>query len=128
MSLRSPLGAALGHGSAKDGTHHWWDQRITSLLLVPLGIWFVVSLLRLPDFAHVTVAAWAAQPLNGILLLAFALTTLWHSALGTQVIVEDYVHGRVILVVTLLGLRIAHLLLAVAAGWAILRLSFWGGA
>ena len=58
MSLRSPLGRVLGRGSAKEGVHEWWLQRLTSIALVPLSIGFVASLLTLPSLEYVTLIAW----------------------------------------------------------------------
>src|SRR6185437_10588243 len=69
MSLRSPLGRVLGLGSAKEGVQHWWVQRLTSVALVPLGVWFTVSLLSLPSFEHTTVIAWMAQSWTSLLLI-----------------------------------------------------------
>ena len=93
MSLRSPLGKVLGTGSAKEGVHHWWLQRLTSIALVPLTIWFVVSLLSLGSFEHVAVITWMAQSWTALLLILFILVATWHSQLGLRVVVEDYVHG-----------------------------------
>ncbi len=58
MSLESPLGKFLGHGFAKEGTAHWWSQRVTSVALLPLTLWFVVALLGIDSFAHADVVAW----------------------------------------------------------------------
>ena len=58
MSLRSPLGRVLGTGAARDGVRQWWLQRLTSIALVPLTVWFVVSLLVLPSFGYGTLVAW----------------------------------------------------------------------
>ena len=67
MSLRSPLSRVLGMGSAKDGTAHWWAQRVTAVALVPLTLWFVFSLLTLPDFEFETVRTWLSVPISGFL-------------------------------------------------------------
>lgn len=93
MSLRAPLGSALGRGAAKTGVHHWWVQRLTAIALVPLGIWFVVSLLSLPSLGYSAVSAWMSQGWTAVLLILFVLTLAWHSQLGVRVVVEDYVHG-----------------------------------
>jgi hypothetical protein len=60
-SLRSPLGRARGLGSAKDGTHHWWAQRVTAIALVPLVLWFVVSAIGLAGASHAAALAWIGQ-------------------------------------------------------------------
>jgi succinate dehydrogenase / fumarate reductase membrane anchor subunit len=122
MSLKSPLGNVLGLGSAKEGTEHWWTQRLTAVALIPLALWFFFSLVALPALDYATVTGWVASPLNSVLLLLLAATVLYHSMLGTQVVIEDYVHGFT-KVVTLVVVRFIHIFLAVAAVFAILRIS-----
>jgi len=123
MSLRSPLGRVLGHGSAKEGVHHWWVQRLTSVALVPLSIWFLVSLLALPTLDFDTLIAWLHQGWTAVLLALFVLISTWHSKLGLQVIVEDYVHGG-LKTLTLVLISFAHVLIASAAVFAILKVAF----
>jgi succinate dehydrogenase / fumarate reductase, membrane anchor subunit len=127
MSLRSPLGRVLGLGSAKEGVHHWWVQRLTSVALVPLAVWFTVSLLSLPALDHTTVIAWMAQSWTSLLLILFVLIATWHSQLGLRVVVEDYVHGGAKTVV-LVVVTFAHALIAVAGVFAILKVAFGGAA
>lgn len=115
MNLRSPLGAAMAHGSARSGTGHWWDQRLGAVALVPLGLWFLGALLTRPDLGYAGVAAWIAEPLTAVPLALFTLFALWHSLLGTAVIIEDYVHGHGLKAVTLLALQLVHGLAAAAA-------------
>ena len=67
MSLRSPLSRVLGLGSAKDGTAHWWAQRVTAVALIPLTLWFLISLLTLPGLDYETVHTWLAVPITGFL-------------------------------------------------------------
>ncbi len=123
MSLRSPLGKVLGAGSAKQGVHHWWMQRLTSVALVPLSIWFVVSLLSLPSFEHATVVAWMRQSWTALLLILFVLLAAWHSQLGVREVVEDYVHGAGARTVTLVSVTFAHALIAAAGVFAVLRVA-----
>ena len=123
MSLRSPLGKVLGTGSAKQGTHHWWAQRLTSVALVPLSVWFVVSLLSLHSHDHATVVAWMGQSWTALLLALLVLVGAWHSQLGLRVVVEDYVHGAPARTVTLVLLMFAHVLLAGAGVVAVLRVA-----
>jgi len=120
MSLKSPVGRVLGLGSAGAGTEHWLGQRLSAVALVPLTIWFTVSLLGLPSLDYWAVAAWASVTLHAILLLLLVLAMLYHSALGVQVIAEDYVHGRTAKLVVLGILRLAHIALGVAAVYAVL--------
>ncbi len=127
MSLRSPLGKVLGKGSAKEGVHHWWVQRLTSVALVPLTVWFVVSLLSLPSLEHVTVVSWMAHSWTALFLILFILVTPWHSQLGVQVVVEDYVHGGV-KTLTLVVITFIHAVVAAAGVFAVLKVAFGGAA
>ncbi|HWW80775.1 MAG TPA: succinate dehydrogenase, hydrophobic membrane anchor protein [Steroidobacteraceae bacterium] len=127
MSLRSPLGKVLGAGSAKEGVHHWWLQRLTSIALVPLTIWFVVSLLSLPSFEHVTLVTWMAQSWTALLLVLFILVATWHSQLGVRVVVEDYVHGGS-KTLTLVLITFIHAVVAAAGIFAVLKVAFGGAA
>ena len=92
MSLRTPLGRVRGLGSAKSGYHHWWMQRLTAVALVPLSLWFVVSLLSVSSEADLaTLQAWASNPLTTALLVGLIVATFYHAALGLQVVYEDYI-------------------------------------
>jgi succinate dehydrogenase / fumarate reductase membrane anchor subunit len=123
MSLRSPLGYVLAHGSAREGVHHWWHLRTTSAALVLLGVWFLCSLLALPDLGYATVTAWLARPFNAVLMLLFVLAGGFHSALGVQVVVEDYVRGKGARVLTLVVIRFLHIVVAVTGSFAVLKLA-----
>ena len=122
LSLRSPLGKVLGLGSAKDGTEHWWAQRLSAVALALLGLWFAVSLLRLPGFDHAVVVGFIAAPLNTILMTLLCATVAYHSYLGVQVVIEDYVHGPALKVVSLVAVRFALVFLAVASIYAVLKI------
>ncbi|MBT8103121.1 MAG: succinate dehydrogenase, hydrophobic membrane anchor protein [Gammaproteobacteria bacterium] len=122
MSLRSPLGRVLGLGTAKDGTSHWWGQRISAIGLLFLGLWFAWWLATMPGFSHGDVVAVIGRPVNSVLLLLLSVTLGYHSYLGVQVVIEDYVHAPGLKVVTLLLSRFAHILLAAAAVFAILKI------
>jgi len=121
MSLRTPLGRVLGLGSAKDGTAHFWGQRLSGIGILILGLWFATALACMPGFAHAEVFAFVAQPLNGVLLLLLVVTMAYHSNLGLQVVIEDYVHAHGARLIALVISRFAHLFLAVAAVYAIIR-------
>jgi succinate dehydrogenase / fumarate reductase membrane anchor subunit len=103
-------------------------QRLTSVALVPLSIWFVVSLLFLPGFDHVTVIAWIAQGWTALLLALFVLSGAWHSRLGLQVIIEDYVHAEGAKMLLLVLVSFTHVLAAAAAVFAILKIAFGAAA
>ena len=123
MNLRTPLGRVLGSGSAKDGTEHWWMQRVTAVGLVLLGSWFLLALLRLPDLGYTAVVAWASRPLNGIMLLLLCTALAWHSKLGVQVVIEDYVHAPALKVTSLILNKFAHVFLLAASIYAILKIA-----
>lgn len=124
MSLRSPLGRVLGMGSAKDGTGHWWSQRVTAVALVPLTLWFVISLLGLPGLDYDTVHDWVSLPLHGFLASITVAVLAYHSYLGTNVIIEDYVVSNGTKIASLLLLRFAYVLVGGACIFAILRMAF----
>jgi succinate dehydrogenase / fumarate reductase, membrane anchor subunit len=124
MSLRSPLGRVLGLGSARDGTAHWWAQRVTAIALLPLTLWFVISLLSLPALDFETVRTWLGYPMSGFLAVLLVAVLTYHSYLGTTVIVEDYVHSSGMKVLSLMSLRFLYVLSGGAAIFAILRVVF----
>ena len=126
MTIKTPMARALGLGSAKSGTEHWWMQRVTAVALIPLAVWFVVSLLGLHGADHATVTGWVAQPLTAVLLLLLVTALTYHSFLGTQVVIEDYTGGAT-RVVTLLLVRFLHVVVAVASLFAILKIAFGTG-
>jgi succinate dehydrogenase / fumarate reductase membrane anchor subunit len=123
MSLESPLGKFLGHGSAKDGTDHWWSQRVTAVALIPLTLWFVIALLGMGSFEHAAVAAWMAKPLNAILMILLLVAILYHSQLGLQVVIEDYVHSGAIKIPLLMVAKFVHVAAGVAAIYSIIIVS-----
>ncbi len=122
MSLRTPLGQVLGHGAAKDGTGHFWAQRVSGMALALLGSWFMWCLAVTPDFSHAAVLAEIGRPVNGVLLLLLSMTLAYHSYLGVQVVIEDYVHAAGIKLAALILSRFAHILLATGAVYSILKI------
>jgi succinate dehydrogenase / fumarate reductase membrane anchor subunit len=94
MSMRTALGLVRGKGSAREGTEHFWMQRLTAVANIPLvliGLWLVISLV---GASHADVVARLSSPLVAIFLTLFAVSTLVHMRLGMQVVIEDYVHGE----------------------------------
>jgi succinate dehydrogenase / fumarate reductase membrane anchor subunit len=124
MSLVTPLNRVLGLGTAKGAAEHWWMQRLTAVALLPLGLWFAYSLLAMPDFGYATVAAWVQRPLTSILLLLFVAAIGYHSFLGVQVVIEDYIAGKALKIATLMASTLAHAGLAIAAVFAVLKIAF----
>ena len=124
MSLRTSLSEAQGLGSAKSGTEHFWQQRMTAIANIPLVIfllWFIVSHL---GAARGDVVASVQNPFNAILLVLSFVSILWHMRLGMQAVIEDYVHGHAAKLVSLVLNNFYVAALGVAAFYAILKMSF----
>lgn len=124
--LRSPLGRAMGLGSAKEGVMHWWAQRVTAAALVPLGLWFVISIIALTGADRGAVVAWLHAPFPAIVMVLTVIAVFYHMALGIQVVIEDYVHCEWIKISALVLNRLLSFALAVSAIFAVLRISFQG--
>jgi succinate dehydrogenase / fumarate reductase membrane anchor subunit len=123
VSLRTPLGRVLGHGAAKSGVHHWWMQRVSAVALVPLTVWLLCSLIRLPLGNYAAVSAWMATGWRPLWLILTVLVMAWHSALGVQVVIEDYVHGKLAKPLLLMALNFFHVVVAATGVFAVLRLA-----
>ena len=126
MSLRSPLGRVRGLGSAKSGTEHFWIQRVTAIALIPLSLWFVYSIISLAGGDYLGAVAWLRTPTTAVLMILLIVATFHHMQLGLQVVIEDYVHGEGIKIASLLLMKGASLLLAVAAAFSVLKVAFGG--
>jgi succinate dehydrogenase / fumarate reductase membrane anchor subunit len=120
----TPLNRVLGLGTAKGAAEHWWLQRVTAVALLPLGLWLAYALLTLPGFDYAAVTAWVQQPITSILLILLVVAIGYHSALGVQVVIEDYVPGSGAKAVTLVASTLAHVALSVAAVFAVLKIAF----
>jgi len=122
-TLRSPLGRVRGLGSARSGVNHWWMQRISSVGLLPLSIWFVFAAAALIGAPHAAVVAWIARPFNAVLLLAFIGLAFYHTALGARVIIEDYTNQEWMKLALILGVTGLCWLLGIASALAVLRIA-----
>ena len=92
--IRSALGKVRGLGSAKTGAHHWWMERLSAIILVPLSLWFLIALVSHLGASREVVAAWIAKPHISVLMAALMLALFWHVKMGLQVVIEDYVHNE----------------------------------
>ena len=105
MSMINPLARARGHGSAKEGVHHWYAQRASAILLVFLVAWMVYSMFTLAGTGHAEAADFISSPVNAAFLVLLLITLFYHAMLGLQVVIEDYVHQSAVEVVLLLLTR-----------------------
>jgi succinate dehydrogenase / fumarate reductase, membrane anchor subunit len=120
MGNGTELGRVRGLGSAKEGAHHWWRQRVTAGSNLFLLVWFLISLTRLGGFDYATVKAWIGSAWVAVPLILLVLSTCWHARLGLQVLIEDYQHDES-RVVGLILLEFFLAAIAVTAIFAILR-------
>src|ERR1700733_13304943 len=121
--MRSPLSRAIGLGSAKEGVEHWWRQRTTALLLVPLTLWFVVSVIGLVGADRQALAAWLHNPIWAVLMVLLIAATFYHAALGLQVVIEDYVHREGLKLAALIVMRLLCILFVLRGVLAVLKLA-----
>ncbi len=126
MSLRSPLGRVRGLGAAREGVGHWWHQRLTSIALVPLTIWFAASLVSLIGADYFTMREWMGSPLAAGLLILFLVAGFYHAALGLQVVIEDYLHHEGAKIALLMAVNALALVLALTGVLAVLSVLFAG--
>ena len=124
--LRTPLARARGLGSAREGVHHWWAQRLTAIALIPLVVWFAISLVMMSGADYGAVRAWIGSPAVMVLLILTIAIGLHHGQLGLQVVIEDYVHGDGSKLALIVAVRFIAVLFGLAAIVAVLRIGFGG--
>jgi succinate dehydrogenase / fumarate reductase membrane anchor subunit len=120
--MRSQLGRVRGLGSAKSGLAHWWAQRLTAIALVPLSLWFIVSVLHLLGAPHDAVVDWISGPWTIVLMIALVVATFHHAQLGLQVVIEDYIHNDAARLASLIAVKGAAILLGMACVVSVLKL------
>jgi succinate dehydrogenase / fumarate reductase, membrane anchor subunit len=123
---RTPLARARGLGSAKDGVGHWWAQRLTAIALIPLVVWFAISLVMLSGADYTIVRAWIGSPLVMMLLVLTIGVGLHHGQLGIQVVIEDYVGNDGWKLALIVIVKFIAVLFGLGAIVAILRIGFGG--
>ena len=126
MSFRTPMGRVRGLGAAKEGVAQWWAQRVTAVALVPLVIWFVVSVIEFTGAGHAAAIAWLGSPAVAILMLLLIGATFHHAQLGLQVVIEDYVHREWLKLASIMLVKFTSLILALIAAFAVLKIAFAG--
>ncbi len=121
--IKSPLARARGLGSAHDGTTHWMHQRITAISNLVLVIWLMISLKSMEVENYLEVTIWLSNPINAILLILTVISTFYHAALGSQVVVEDYIHNEGFKFFKLVGQKLFFFAMAVACIFSILKMA-----
>lgn len=125
--LRSELGRVRGLGSAKEGVHHWWAQRVSAVALIPLSLWFASQIVFLTDVDRATALQWLGSPLTLGLMSLFLVALVYHAVLGLRVVIEDYIHAKAAKLVLLLAIQFAGFALAAAGIVSMLVIAFYGG-
>ncbi len=126
MSLETPAKRAHGLGSAKEGVHHWWMQRLTALLLIPLSLWFVGSLWYLFQATRAELIDWLSGPISCSLMILLILAGVYHAKLGMQVVIEDYVQNRFLHTWFQVAVTLGCAVLAIACVVSVLKLALGG--
>jgi succinate dehydrogenase / fumarate reductase membrane anchor subunit len=123
MSLRTPLSNAKGLGSAREGAHHWWMQRLTSLALLPLTVWLAISIVMFPAMDYASAIAWMQMPITAIAMSLLVISLFYHMQLGLQVIIEDYVGGA-LKIASLIALNFTCIVMVFIGLYSIIKVSF----
>ncbi len=121
--MKTPLARARGLGSAKEGTNHWFMQRVTAIANIPLMIWLIYSVLDMRGAGYSEFTYWLGQPMNAILMILVILSTFYHAKLGSQVVVEDYIHNEGFKMVKLIGMKLFFFGAGVACIFSILKIA-----
>jgi succinate dehydrogenase / fumarate reductase membrane anchor subunit len=120
---RTYLGQAKGLGAAGSGVHHWWAERVTSVALIPLTLWFVFSVIAMAGHTQPEIAQWISHPLVAVLLIALILASFHHTQLGLQVVLEDYVHEEGQRLIAILAMKGVVYFFGLLALLAVLKLA-----
>jgi succinate dehydrogenase / fumarate reductase, membrane anchor subunit len=123
MSLQSPIGRVRGLGSAKEGVAHWWMQRLTSIALAPLSIFFMWLCAHLIGASYLEIRTAIAHPVIAVLLISFMVCLFYHGQLGLQVVIEDYIHHKASELALLVIVKFTAFLFAAASVLAIARIA-----
>jgi succinate dehydrogenase / fumarate reductase, membrane anchor subunit len=123
-SFRTPLGRVLGLGSAKSGVHHWWMERVTAIAAVPLVLFLIGFIVAMAGGGHQAVVSAIRHPVVAVSLIVAIITIVRHMQLGMQVILEDYVHGKVTLLAGLLANNLFCIAVGVAGVAAVIAICF----
>ncbi len=127
-SLRSALGKTRGLGSAKLGTEHFLIQRLSAILLIPLGIWFCFSIASIPQMDYANFVNWLSSPISTSLMILTVMMCYYHAYLGLQIVIEDYVSDHAVRFSVILAVQILSILMTVISIVSILKVTLGGNA
>lgn len=122
-NLRTPLSKVKGHGSAKEGTDHFWHQRLSAIALAPIVLWFCFSLASLPQMDYVTFSSWMQRPFSSIMMILALIAVFYHASLGLQVVVEDYVGNKAWRTGGIIAIKLLCVALAVTGIFSVLKIA-----
>ena len=123
MSLNTPLKNVRGLGSAKEGTHHFWWQRLTAIALVPLLVWVVIAGMAATLSDYESARAMVGHPVSAVLAVCTIVALFHHAQLGLQVVIEDYIHQEWLKITALLAVKFLAVVFALLGVIAVLRIA-----
>jgi succinate dehydrogenase / fumarate reductase membrane anchor subunit len=123
--MRSPLARAIGLGSAKEGVGAWWAERVSAVALVPPTLWLAASIIAHTGSDYSTFIAWLKTPMAATLMILLLIALFYHTALGLQVVIEDYVHSAARFA-AVIAVRLGCCAFAIAGVMATLRIALSG--
>jgi len=126
INRRTPLKQVKGLGSAKEGTSHFWAQRLSAMALVPLILWLCFSIASLPGMDYVTLREWLSHPFTAIMMILLIVTAFFHSRLGLQEVAIDYIGGHAARTVAFVAITFLAAILAVTGVFSVMRIAFAG--
>jgi len=125
-NLRTPLSEVKGLGSAKEGTSHFWSQRLSALALIPLVIWLCFSVASLPGMDYVSLREWLSSPMTAVMMILLLIAGFTHSRLGLQVVIEDYIGSHALRTIGIIAVTMLAAVMGVVGVFSVLRISFAG--